>query len=347
MAARRRPRFRPPCARHRARRLETAKAIWQLDQAALEYVASDSTTCGTPSERGWRLPELRFGRSWNGWVTATSRPRSFMPTTRPIRASRRALRRSRFRAVYQFVYQSEPNWGQVGPPKTALDREIHPGANPLVRSHNPEVAGSNPAPAIREGPANPGPSRCLVRHPMIRAGTNQVPILRRLRDFQSCNGCETRRRAGTRGERPACKTGGSEKSPDFQCFLQWRDPDSNRGHHDFQSCGGSLSKPHCRGYSSISRWLVRVFPDFAVLCRLIRPTEGSVGLFLALHIEVAHQVLADLLVGGHVRRPGLGTSRRNALSRLVVRKSASSSSMRGSRPLDSNVGRRNCASQVG
>lgn len=96
-----------------------------------------------------------------------------------------------------------------------------------------------------------------------------------------------------------------------------------------------------------SRWLVRVFPDFAVLCRLIRPTEGSVGLFLALHIEVAHQVLADLLVGGHVRRPGLGTSRQNALSRLVVRKSASSSSMRGSRPLDSNVGRRNCASQVG
>jgi hypothetical protein len=23
---------------------------------------------------------------------------------------------------------------------------------------------------------------------------------------------------------------------DLQDFLEWRDPDSNRGHHDFQSC---------------------------------------------------------------------------------------------------------------
>ncbi len=27
-----------------------------------------------------------------------------------------------------------------------------------------------------------------------------------------------------------------EKTTDLQDFLRWRDPDSNRGHHDFQSC---------------------------------------------------------------------------------------------------------------
>jgi hypothetical protein len=29
-----------------------------------------------------------------------------------------------------------------------------------------------------------------------------------------------------------------QENPDAIGVFEWRDPDSNRGHHDFQSCGG-------------------------------------------------------------------------------------------------------------
>src|SRR4051794_31141871 len=61
----------------------------------------------------------------------------------------------------------------------------------------------------------------------------------------------------------------------------WRDPDSNRGHHDFQSCGLVFESALFAGLfgdreGSAS---VRVFPHFATVCRAKGPTAGSVGLF--------------------------------------------------------------------
>ena len=46
---------------------------------------------------------------------------------------------------------------------------------------------------------------------------------------------------------------------------RWRDPDSNRGHHDFQSCGPALEiRRICREFSPPQRRLAR--PDFPGLC---------------------------------------------------------------------------------
>jgi Phage integrase family len=61
----------------------------------------------------------------------------------------------------------------------------------------------------------------------------------------------------------------------------WRDPDSNRGHHDFQMCtdyseSRRFAVLSC-GSEPISR--VRRFPDFAAVCRTLRPTAVAVGPF--------------------------------------------------------------------
>src|SRR5829696_2466863 len=64
---------------------------------------------------------------------------------------------------------------------------------------------------------------------------------------------------------------------------EWRDPDSNRGHHDFQSCGAAAeSGVFAGGFVGLrASGGVHVFPHFAVVCRVKRPTRGSVGLFVA------------------------------------------------------------------
>ena len=63
----------------------------------------------------------------------------------------------------------------------------------------------------------------------------------------------------------------------------WRDPDSNRGHHDFQSCFLDARVPRIAGDSHDPRRLAPVdtFPDFASVCRSLRPTKAVVGLFVA------------------------------------------------------------------
>ena len=67
----------------------------------------------------------------------------------------------------------------------------------------------------------------------------------------------------------------------LRAFRGWRDPDSNRGHHDFQSCGLAYEfRLIPRDFGGLGMFgVVRVLPHFAVVCRVKRPTEGSVGLF--------------------------------------------------------------------
>jgi hypothetical protein len=65
---------------------------------------------------------------------------------------------------------------------------------------------------------------------------------------------------------------------------RWRDPDSNRGHHDFQSCGAATEFARFTGiFVDVGlSGSVRAFPYFAAFCRMKRPTEGSVGLLVGL-----------------------------------------------------------------
>jgi hypothetical protein len=95
-----------------------------------------------------------------------------------------------------------------------------------------------------------------------------------MRRDRSCARIPTRAWASGRGRnRLVCRM-----------FREWRDPDSNRGHHDFQSCEVT---PESAGFADIFGAPtcpdgVRVFPYFADVCRAKRPTAGSVGLFVAL-----------------------------------------------------------------
>ena len=63
---------------------------------------------------------------------------------------------------------------------------------------------------------------------------------------------------------------------------KWRDLDSNRGHHAFQSCGVAAESARCAGVFVDIAVLdgVQVFPHFAVVCQMKRPTAGSVGIFV-------------------------------------------------------------------
>ena len=75
---------------------------------------------------------------------------------------------------------------------------------------------------------------------------------------------------------------------------RWRDPDSNRGHHDFQSCGPALEiRPDLQGILAVSAAsrASAIFPHFAPVSRAIRPTARSVGLFAALdHLDRGSRV---------------------------------------------------------
>src|SRR4051812_23427474 len=51
-------------------------------------------------------------------------------------------------------------------------------------------------------------------------------------------------------ERPSRGGRGQRKSPQMRALLQWRDPDSNRGHHDFQA--PDLSRHMATKYLQIS-----------------------------------------------------------------------------------------------
>jgi hypothetical protein len=62
-----------------------------------------------------------------------------------------------FQSGVQIGVQFERNWVILANTKMALESQIDPHCTPLSRSHNPKVAGSNPAPAILvayEIPAN-------------------------------------------------------------------------------------------------------------------------------------------------------------------------------------------------
>jgi hypothetical protein len=80
-------------------------------------------------------------------------------------------------------------------------------------------------------------------------------------------------------------------------FVRWRDPDSNRGHHDFQSCGAASESDRFTGvFADVGRpGDVRAFPHFAVVCRVKRPTAGSVGLFAELQHALRRADTCDRL----------------------------------------------------
>jgi hypothetical protein len=63
----------------------------------------------------------------------------------------------------------------------------------------------------------------------------------------------------------------------------WRDPDSNRGHHDFQSCCARLRILLFARHLTVSGVAPgpAVFPDFAPVSLGLRPTARAVGLFVA------------------------------------------------------------------
>jgi hypothetical protein len=63
---------------------------------------------------------------------------------------------------------------------------------------------------------------------------------------------------------------------------EWRDPDSNRGHHDFQSCSAAIQvRAICRENTIVRLgYACPDFTDFAVVSRALRPMTGLVGLFV-------------------------------------------------------------------
>jgi hypothetical protein len=70
-------------------------------------------------------------------------------------------------------------------------------------------------------------------------------------------------------------------------FPRWRDPDSNRGHHDFQSCRLASESDWFAGVFAdrgASRE-VRTFSHFAGYCRTKRPTDPAVGLFVCSRVR--------------------------------------------------------------
>ena len=117
---------------------------------------------------------------------------------------------------------------------------------------------------------------------------------------------------------------GSVSRPGQQApALPWRcagDPDSNRGHHDFQSCGAlAESARFAAGFVRLGpSGVVRVFPYFAVVCRGKRPTAGSVGPFVALD----HATHAAGLDGGIAGCPLRGLAMGERL--MAVRSRSSS-----------------------
>jgi hypothetical protein len=122
-----------------------------------------------------------------------------------------------------------PRWTQARAPA---------GASALLRDHSPAMTQPNRL----------GHEAHLVAH------------LARLGDASSAASDPTRkpsttlRKRGSKGgggeirppTHPAAPRRRHEKGPDLQGRFRWRDPDSNRGHHDFQSGGrGSRTMPEC------------------------------------------------------------------------------------------------------
>ena len=72
------------------------------------------------------------------------------------------------------------------------------------------------------------------------------------------------------------KRAAHEKAPALQGRSEWRDPDSNRGHHDFQLCSGCVwIRLVCRTFSSLRVDLAR--PDFPGFCGRLPCVTADAG----------------------------------------------------------------------
>ena len=110
------------------------------------------------------------------------------------------------------------------------------------RIHQAHARGHRTGSSTGGGRPQTGSSSGRATRLKPRRRADHVAVLRRqsgatnppvsLKEKGSKKGISDRTRLfALRPDRPA-----ATKSSDFQGFFRWRDPDSNRGHHDFQSC---------------------------------------------------------------------------------------------------------------
>jgi hypothetical protein len=136
------------------------------------------------------------------------------------------------------------------------NRPWRPGCRRSLRR-----AGAVPAAAAPSSRTHRS-SRRLGRTPRHALGGNRTSHRRR---FVAGRGNRRPRPTGASGPlwRPAMRC---VKLRFLQAFCRWRDPDSNRGHHDFQSCGpGARMRPDLRGNPG----LPAILPACA-FCRILR-----------------------------------------------------------------------------
>jgi hypothetical protein len=152
----------------------------------------------------------------------------------------------------------------------------------------PDVDGVvHDLPAMMTSDARRG-TRRTPRFPTMSAGGKNAGgcgqlrvVARRFGRDQGGLGHDLRPRGLNLDARPAAQP---FRTSLFAATSRWRDPDSNRGHHDFQMCGPVSESALFAGvFGKIGEPAdVRVFPHFADVCRTKRPTAGSVGLFVSI-----------------------------------------------------------------